>query len=137
MSATHKSTMNLYESFFLDEYQQFLRTHQGLAKATIGIRTNCLTTFFVELKLPKTTDGLKGITASSVHDYVIKTAKIMTRSARKHLVSSLRSFLRFAYVRGYTEKNLVDAVPVSHLQALILMLLGMEFPEMVIPLPIY
>ena len=118
MSAPHQGVEKPYESFFMDEYQQFLRMHRGLAKATIGIRTSYLCPFFEELKLPKTTDSLKDITANQVHDYVIKTARIKTRSARKHLVSSLRSFLRFAYVRGYTEKNLVDAVPVIRTHAL-------------------
>src|SRR5262245_37303256 len=36
----------------------------------------------------------------------------LSRSKRKHLVSSLRSFLRFAHVTGMIERNLVEAVPV-------------------------
>lgn len=112
MSATQLFAEKPCDSSFLNEYQDYLRTHRGLAKATIGIRTSFLTPFLDELKLLKTPEGLKGIPASRVHDYVIMTARSMTRASRKHLVSTLRSFLRFAYVRGYTERNLVDAVPV-------------------------
>ena len=36
----------------------------------------------------------------------------MTRASRKHLVSGLRSFLRFAHANGLIERPLVDAVPV-------------------------
>jgi integrase len=36
----------------------------------------------------------------------------MTRPARRHLTSSLRSFLRFCHVRGYADRNLADAIPV-------------------------
>lgn len=111
-TAKHQSDEKRSDSPLLDEYQHFLLTHRGLAKATIAIRVSYLTPFLDELKLQKTPVDPKAISASRVHDYVIKMARDMTRSSRKHLVSSLRSFLRFAHVRGYVEQNIVDAVPV-------------------------
>ena len=47
-----------------------------------------------------------------VHDYVIRTAKLMTRPNRKHFVASIRSFLRFAHLKGYVQRDLTEAVPV-------------------------
>lgn len=100
------------DSALLKEYLDFLRNHRGLAKATIGIRAGFVAPFLEALNLRKTQEGVEDIVAGHVHDYVIKTAKPMARPSRKHLASSLRSFLRFCHVRGYTDRNLVDAVPV-------------------------
>lgn len=99
-------------SALLEEYLDFLRIHRGLANATIGIRASFVAPFLEWLGIKKTPEGVEGIAASRVHDYVIKSARSMTRPARKHLVSSLRSFLRFCHVRGYTDRNLADAVPI-------------------------
>ena len=99
-------------SALLKEYLDFLRTHRGLAHATISMSATFVAPFLEELGLKRTPGGVEGIAASRVHDYVIKKAKSMTRAARKHLVSSLRSFLRFCHVRGYTDRNLADAIPV-------------------------
>jgi len=113
MSAAHeKIAVKEHVSALLDEFMSFLSTHRGLAKATIGIRAAYVAPFLADLDLRRTSEGLKGISASHIHDYVIRTARPMTRSSRKHLVSSLRGFLRFAHVRGYTARSLVDAVPV-------------------------
>lgn len=114
MSATQEKAVNQCDSELLDEYLHFLKTHRGLAKATIIIRASYVAPFLAELNLRRTSEGLDGISASRTHDYVIRLARSMTRSSRKHLVSSLRSFLRFAHVRGYTKRSLVDAVPVIH-----------------------
>jgi site-specific recombinase XerD len=106
------NTLHPCDSTLLKEYLDFLRTHRGLAKATIVIRANFVAPFLEALNLRKTPEGVEGIVASHVHDYVIKTAGPMTHPSRKHLVSSLRSFLRFCHVRGYTDRDLTDAVPV-------------------------
>jgi integrase/recombinase XerD len=108
------TTVKKFDSALLDEYLRFLTAHRGLAKSTIDIRANYVAPFLAELNLCKTPTGLDGISAGNVHDYVIRTSRSMTRPSRKHLVSSLRSFLRFAHVRGYTGRNLMEAVPVIH-----------------------
>lgn len=113
MSATHdKIAVKQCYSALLDEFQNFLTTHRGLAETTIGIRAAYVAPFLAELDFFRTSKGPKGVLASHIHDYVIRNARSMTHSSRKHLVSSLRSFLRFAHVRGYTERSLVEAVPV-------------------------
>lgn len=111
MSANHRKKAAYWcDSVLLDEYLNFLRVHRGLSNSTIGIRANFVAPFLDALGLKGT--PATGISASRVHDYVIKTAGAMTRPARKHLVSSLRSFLRYCHVRGYTERDLAEAVPV-------------------------
>ena len=106
------STAKQCDSELLKEYLEFLRIHRGLAGATIVIRSNFVAPFLTELNLKRTSEGMDPITASHVHDYVIRKAGSMNRPSRKHLVSSLRSFLRFSHVMGYTERNLVEAVPI-------------------------
>jgi len=114
MSVPQEKAVTLCDLGLLDEYLNFLVIHRGLAKATIIIRSHYVAPFLAELDVRRSPGGVYGLSANGVHDYVIRTAKRMTRSARKHLVSSLRSFLRFAHVRGYTDQSLVDAVPVIH-----------------------
>jgi site-specific recombinase XerD len=59
-----------------------------------------------------TPSQLRQLSAKRIHDYIIRHSSGLTRASRKHLTSSLRSFLRFAHVRGYLPHDLVDAVPV-------------------------
>lgn len=100
------------DSALLDEYLRFLETHRALAKDTIRIRASYVAPFLAELNIWKTPAGLDEISANRVHDYVIRTCRSMSRSSRKHLVSSLRSFLRFAHIHGYVKRSLTEAVPI-------------------------
>lgn len=95
----------------LNEYLEFLQNHQGLAKATVHIRKIYVAPFLAALKIT-TPENARILSPSRIHDYVIKTAKPMNRASRKHLVSSLRSFLRFSHIKGFHKRNLVEAVPV-------------------------
>lgn len=95
----------------INEYLEFLQNHQGLAKATVHIREIYVSPFLSALKIT-TPEELSTLSPSRIHDYVIKTAKLMNRASRKHLVSSLRSFLRFSHIKGLHKQNLVEAVPV-------------------------
>ena len=114
MFTTDQSSADKTDSLLLKEFLDFLRTQRALSEATIDIRAKYASRFLTELKIRKTEEGAEGISTSRIHDYVISTAKAMSRASRKHLVSSLRSFLRFAHIVGYTAKNLTDAVPVIH-----------------------
>ncbi|MBI3658550.1 MAG: tyrosine-type recombinase/integrase [Acidobacteria bacterium] len=98
-------------SRLLIEYEQFLREQQCLAPTTVAIRRKNVTSFLSSLKERASPSKISSLAAHTVHDYIIKTSRPLQRASRKHLVSSLRSFLRFAHVRGYLEKSLVDAVP--------------------------
>jgi integrase/recombinase XerD len=102
---------NDFPSRVLTEYRDFLQNHQVLAKATIHIRENYVAPFLTALKITLP-ENIKTLSPSQIHDYVIKTAKSMKRASRKHLVSSLRSFLRFSHISGYLERNLVETIPI-------------------------
>jgi len=93
-------------------YLIFVRTSQGLSDATVVLRRLHVEPFLRLLEEQGTLPDLSDLVPSVVHDYIIKTSQPLTRSSRKHLVSGLRSFLRFAHVSGYLEKSLVEAVPV-------------------------
>ena len=96
----------------LAQYLDFLRDQQGVSQATIVIRRLAVRRFLQFLGRRLTPSQLRQLSAKRIHDYIIRHSSGLTRASRKHLTSSLRSFLRFAHVRGYLPRDLVDAVPV-------------------------
>jgi len=52
------------------------------------------------------------VSATQIYDYIVKTVKLMTRPSRRHLVASIRSFLKFCHLKGYVQRDLTEAVPV-------------------------
>ena len=96
----------------LGHYLRFLKTTQGLADATLVLRRLHVQPFLRALERTGVIADLGSLAPSTVHDYIIATSKPLTRASRKHLVSGLRSFLRFAHANGLLERPLVDAVPV-------------------------
>jgi site-specific recombinase XerD len=96
----------------LGHYLSFLKTTQGLANATLVLRRLHVAPFLRSLEKTGVLADLRGLAPSTVHDYIIVTSKPLTRASRKHLVSGLRSFLRFAHANSLLERSLVDAVPV-------------------------
>jgi len=95
----------------LNEYLNFLREYQCLSKATIVIRRNFVTPFLLKQGI-NLSSQLHSLSAKNIHDYIIKVASPLHRASKKHLTSSIRSFLRFAYIKGYLQNNLVEVVPV-------------------------
>jgi len=96
----------------LAQYLDFLRDQQGVSQATIVIRRLTVRRFLRFIGRRVTPSQLRQLGAKRIHDYIIRHSSGLTRASRKHLTSSLRSFLRFAHVRGYLPHDLVDAVPV-------------------------
>lgn len=96
----------------LGRYLDFLKTTQGLADATLVLRRLHVKPFLLSLEVGGVLADLLNLAPSTVHDYIIATSKPLTRASRKHLVSGLRSFLRFAHANGLLESPLVDAVPI-------------------------
>ena len=96
----------------LRQYLNFLRNSQALAEATCVLRRLCVEPFLRFLNSGDTLPKLYELAPSTIHEYVIATSRPLTRASRKHLVSGLRSFLRFAHVKGWLQRNLVEAVPV-------------------------
>jgi integrase/recombinase XerD len=96
----------------LGQYLCFLKTYQGLADATLVLRRLHVGPFLRAIEKSGDLANLRVLAPSVVHDYIIAISKPLTRASRKHLVSGLRSFLRFAHVNGLVERSLVEAVPV-------------------------
>ena len=101
-----------FMGYGLGHYLSFLKTTQGLADATLVLRRLHVEPFLRSLETTGVLSNLCGLAPSTVHDYIITVSKPLTRASRKHLVSGLRSFLRFAHANGFIERPLVDAVPV-------------------------
>jgi integrase/recombinase XerD len=95
----------------LSEYLDFLGNHRGLKKKTISVRGHDVTAFLNSIRLQNDRLDIGKISVSQVYDYVIKTAKPMKRPTRKRFVSSIRSFLKFAHLKGYIQRDLTEAVP--------------------------
>jgi site-specific recombinase XerD len=100
------------QSKLLSEYLNFLRNHRGLTETTIRFRRNDVASFLKSLRLGNESEDIGKISVKEIHDYVIKTAKLMNRPSQKHVVTSIRSFLKFCHFKGYVPQNLTDAVPV-------------------------
>jgi integrase/recombinase XerD len=101
-----------HQSKLLAEYLDFLRNHRGLANGTICIRRNDVKLFLRFLRLSRESEDIEKISARQIHDYVIKTAKRLNRPSRQHLVSSIRTFLKFCHIKGYIRRDLTEAVPI-------------------------
>jgi len=100
-----------YQSKILSEYVDFLRNHRGLTENTIRFRRNDVISFLQPLRI-QSNDDIGKISAKQIYDYIIKTAKTMPLPSRRHIVASIRSFLKFAHLKGYIQRDLTEAVPV-------------------------
>jgi integrase/recombinase XerD len=100
------------KSKLLIEYVNFLRNQQCSSDATIVIRRKFVEPFLHYLGNVSQPSKLFKLTAKTIHDYIIVTAQPLHRASKKHLTSSIRSFLRFSYIKGYLKRNLLAAVPV-------------------------
>ena len=101
-----------YQSKLLSEYLDFLCRHRGLTKGTIRFRRNEVISFLQSLRLENELEDIGKVSAQQIYDYIIKTVKLMTRPTRRHLVASIRSFLKFCHLKGYVQRDLTEAVPV-------------------------
>jgi site-specific recombinase XerD len=99
------------ENELLNEYFGFLRNYQCLSEATIVIRRNFVTPFLLKQKI-NAPSQLHLLSAKNIHDYIIETSPPLHRASKKHLTSTIRSFLRFTYIKGYIKNNLVEVVPI-------------------------
>jgi len=100
------------KSKLLKEYLGFLKENQCLSEATIAIRRIFVSKFLSEIADIATPSKLRRLSPEIIHDYIIKTCQILNRASKKHLTSSIRSFLRFSHIYGYLKNNLIEAVPV-------------------------
>lgn len=100
------------KSKLLIEYIKFLRDYQGSSEATIDIRQRFVEPFLLSLREIGQPSKLFRLSPQIIHDYIITTATPLHRASKKHLTSSIRSFLRFAHINSYLKRDLIEAVPV-------------------------
>lgn len=95
----------------LQEYRSFLREDRGLAPPTVDNYARSVKRFLTHLY----GDGevrLVDMRAVQITDFIRSIApKDRTFAAAKHMVTALRSFLRFARYRDYIQTDLAAAVP--------------------------
>jgi integrase/recombinase XerD len=95
----------------LARYAGYQATERGLSPKTIARHVTALRPFLAE----RSRDGgpdLAGLTARDVMDFIVTQSR-QRPSAVSHLVTALRSFLRFLHVDGVTAGGLADAVPAA------------------------
>jgi site-specific recombinase XerD len=95
----------------LQEYTGWLREQRGLAPSTIENYVGYIRRFLTSIcgaEEPR----LAGISASQITDYIRRNApRDRTFSQAKNIVTSLRSFFRFARYRDYIQTDLAAVVP--------------------------
>lgn len=106
------SIQPIKKSKLLNEYIDFLRNYQCSSEATVVIRSNFVKPFLIYLGRVGQPSKLYMLRARTIHDYILKTSPPLHRASKKHLTSSIRSFLKFAFIKGHLKTNLVEAVPV-------------------------
>lgn len=111
MIGVSKKNKPALPSKLLTEYLDFLQDHQCLGRSTINARRDHVATFLSVLKKRATPSKIPGLTASTIHDYIIEATKTLGRGSLKQLISAIRSFLRFLHFRGYLNRDLIPAVP--------------------------
>jgi len=100
------------QSNLLKQYLDFLREHQCLSESTITTRKNFISPFLSKIDGIASPSELYRLSPKTIHDYIIKNSRTLSRANKKHLTSSLRSFLRFAHTCGHLKKSLSEVVPV-------------------------
>ncbi len=96
----------------LSEYLDFLSNHRGLAQNTVGMRRHDVTAFLKSLQFHNDKEDIKKISVPQIYDCMTRALKQMTRPIQKQFTTSIRSFLKFAHLKGYIPKDIAESVPV-------------------------
>lgn len=95
----------------LARYASYLASERGLSAKTIARHVSAVGPFLATLGLDAQPD-LGWLTAAGVTDFVVAQARLNPGRV-SHLVTGLRSFLRFAHVEGLIAGGLAEAVPTA------------------------
>ena len=97
--------------YLLADYLHWMREHQHAAKSTLELRRRGVTRFLASLGDDATAEGLAMLDAAHVESFFIEYAQGRARASRRSMQSALRTFLRFCFHEGYTQRRLDYAVP--------------------------
>lgn len=98
-------------SKILLEYCEYQKEIQSVLDCTVYQRLIHVKPFVKALGSNGTPSRIKNLDSKFIHKYVLKTAPQFSRKYQKEFLCSLRSFFKFLIFKGYTDKNLMDAVP--------------------------
>lgn len=102
---------NQKEPKLFQEYVKFLQLDRGLAEGTIHHRKAPVLGFLYAHKSYASPSRIGRVRPSLIHQYIIKTAKPLSRDQRRMLVMGVRDFFKFIYIKGYHPQNLAHTVP--------------------------
>ncbi len=95
----------------LDDYLRWMREHQHAAEGTLERRELGVSRFLTSLGEDATAEGLAKLDAQRVESFFIEYAEGRARASRRSMQSALRTFLRFCFHEGYTQRRLDHVVP--------------------------
>lgn len=102
----HRSAATAIE----EQYATYLREERGLARATLIAYLPLVDRFLLD-RFGQGPVRLQKLKADDVTRYILRCAQTMSPGYAKLLVTTLRSFLRFLFVRGETVVDLTPSVP--------------------------
>ena len=94
----------------LGHFQQYLRRERSLSEATVINYTPVARSFLSE-RFPKGVLHFQRITAADITAFVQRQASLVTSKRAPLVVTALRSFLRYLFVRGIVATDLATCVP--------------------------
>jgi site-specific recombinase XerD len=94
----------------LGHFQQYLRQERSLSEATVINYTPVARSFLSE-RFPKGALHFQRITAADITAFVQRQATLVTSKRAQLVVTALRSFLRYLFLRGLVAIDLAPCVP--------------------------
>ena len=94
----------------LGDFQQYLRQERSLSEATVINYTPVARSFLSE-RFPKGALHFQQITAADITGFVQRQAALVTSKRAPLVVTALRSFLRYLFLRGIVAVDLAMCVP--------------------------
>ena len=93
------------------QYLAFLCHDRGLAEGTIHHRKAPVLGLLKAHPEYATPSRIGRVSARMIHQYIIQTAKPFSREKKRTLITGVRDFFKFVYLKGYHPRNLAQAVP--------------------------
>ena len=93
------------------EYLLWLSETYELAKASIEKRSSCLKKFLEWYIHESRLDNLQELRAYDFERFYLESTNHYSKSYKRSLVKTLRSFFNFCHLKGYTRENLRNSLP--------------------------
>lgn len=107
----NEQTMSPLYQPLLDDYLQWLETHQSAAAGTIEVRAGSITRFLQWLGPDATCERCSKLDAERVERFFLDFANTQGYASRRSMQAALRTFFRFCLQQGYIQQSLDLAVP--------------------------